>query len=114
MLAEQLKSAKNGAFAVLSYVLTMCTHAYSMVYMTTLHIRIDEDIKEKARAVFASVGLDMSTAVKMFLSQSVIENGIPFTATNNEKRIREKWDAEVREAIAQGRVYSASNPLQGL
>jgi len=46
--------------------------------MTTLNIRIDEKVKENARKTFARMGLDMSSAVKLFLYQSVEEQRIPF------------------------------------
>ncbi len=46
--------------------------------MTTLNIRIDEKIKEDARKTFARMGLDISSAVKLFLYQSVEEQRIPF------------------------------------
>lgn len=42
-------------------------------------IRIDRDIKEQAGALFSGLGLDMSSAVNMFLHQCVLRGGIPFT-----------------------------------
>lgn len=48
---------------------------------TSMSIRVDNDIKEKAKKVFNALGLDMSTAVNAFLRRSVIENGIPFELT---------------------------------
>ena len=41
-------------------------------------IRIDTDIKKKATALFASLGLDMSSAVNLFLHQCVLRGGLPF------------------------------------
>ena len=46
--------------------------------MTTLNIRIDEKIKRDARKTFARMGLDMSSAVKLFLYQTVEQQKIPF------------------------------------
>lgn len=42
-------------------------------------IRIDRDVKEQANALFASLGLDMSGAVNLFLHQCVLRGGIPFS-----------------------------------
>lgn len=42
------------------------------------NIRIDQDLKEKAQQLFSSLGLDMSTAVNIFLRQAVKEQAIPF------------------------------------
>ena len=41
-------------------------------------IRIDRDIKVQATTLFASLGLDMSCAVNLFLRQCVLRGGIPF------------------------------------
>lgn len=41
-------------------------------------ISLDEDLQAKAQKLFAECGLDLSTAINIFLSQSVRENGIPF------------------------------------
>lgn len=41
-------------------------------------ITIDSEIKAQAQALFADLGLDMSTAVNLFLRQSIRENAIPF------------------------------------
>jgi len=42
------------------------------------NIRIDEDIKERAAALYASLGLNLSDAVNVFLRISLEENGFPF------------------------------------
>ena len=42
-------------------------------------IRIDRNIKEQAGALFSGLGLDMSSAVNMFLHQCVLRGGIPFS-----------------------------------
>ncbi len=46
---------------------------------TSTNISIDADIKAKAQELFADFGLDLSTAINMFLRQSVRENAIPFS-----------------------------------
>lgn len=48
---------------------------------TTINIRIDPDDKANARVVFDKLGMDMSTAINMFLKQVVIEQGFPFKPT---------------------------------
>lgn len=42
-------------------------------------ISIDADVKAKAQELFADFGLDLSTAINIFLRQSIRENGIPFS-----------------------------------
>lgn len=43
------------------------------------NISIDADIKAKAQELFAEFGIDLSTAVNIFLRQAIRENAIPFT-----------------------------------
>lgn len=45
---------------------------------TNLSIRTDKDIKMKAEYIFENLGLNMSTAVNIFLRQVIREGGIPF------------------------------------
>ena len=49
-------------------------------YMATTptQIRIDADIKKQATALFNELGLDMSSAVNLFLHQCVLRGGLPF------------------------------------
>ena len=46
---------------------------------TSMNIRMDIDVKKQAQELFAQFGLDMTTAVNMFLRQSIRQQGIPFT-----------------------------------
>lgn len=45
---------------------------------TPTQVRIDAAIKVQAAALFASLGLDMSAAVNLFLHQCVLHQGLPF------------------------------------
>ena len=53
--------------------------------MQTTHINVRSDIetKSKAQEIFASLGLDMSTAINLFLRQTVRQKDIPFVITMN-------------------------------
>ncbi|MDR1125695.1 MAG: type II toxin-antitoxin system RelB/DinJ family antitoxin [Deltaproteobacteria bacterium] len=46
--------------------------------MATLQIRLDDSLQTRAREVATGMGLDLSTAVRIFLTQMVTENGLPF------------------------------------
>ena len=50
---------------------------------TVLQVRLDEELKEQASLVYDQLGLDLSSAVRMFLKKSVAVNGIPFEVRNN-------------------------------
>lgn len=43
------------------------------------NISLDEDLKKEAQALFAEFGLDLTTAITIFLKQSVREGRIPFS-----------------------------------
>ena len=45
---------------------------------SNINVRIDSELKAKAQAVLDRLGLDMPTAINMFLHQIVCKNGIPF------------------------------------
>lgn len=45
---------------------------------TNLNIRIDKDVKESSEKVFENLGLNMSTAINIYLRQVIRVNGIPF------------------------------------
>lgn len=65
--------------------------------MTTLNIRIDENLKNKASKAFASMGLDMSSAVKLFLHQSVLEQRMPFEIRTVNGYTRAEEDEMLKE-----------------
>ncbi|GFP05451.1 type II toxin-antitoxin system RelB/DinJ family antitoxin [Lactobacillus helveticus] len=44
---------------------------------TTVRLRLPEDLKKQATKVFNEYGLDWSSAMRMILTQVVIENAIP-------------------------------------
>ena len=46
--------------------------------MSQIAVRVDDELKKQATAIFNELGLDMSTAVKLFLKQSVLTKSIPF------------------------------------
>ena len=52
--------------------------------MATFQLRLDETLKQKADALFSSLGLDTSTAIRIFLSAAVENNGIPFPVRHTE------------------------------
>ena len=45
---------------------------------TNLNIRTDKAIKDQAEEIFNELGLNMTTAVNMFLRAAIREHGIPF------------------------------------
>lgn len=48
-----------------------------------INIKTDKELKGKAEALFEELGLNMTTAINVFLRQSVYENKIPFEIYRN-------------------------------
>lgn len=45
---------------------------------TNLNIRIEKPVKEQAEEIFNALGLNMTTAINIFLKTTIREHGIPF------------------------------------
>ena len=43
-----------------------------------INVRTDAELKIQAQKIFESIGLDLSTAVNLFLKQTVRANNLPF------------------------------------
>ena len=60
----------------------------------TIQVRVDDQLKKSADQLFSSLGLDTSTAIRMFLVASMREGGIPFNVKHRNER-----DLTIMEAI---------------
>jgi len=49
--------------------------------ITNINVRVDNDIKKEAQDIFSSLGLDMSTAINIFLRQAIRLRSIPFAVS---------------------------------
>lgn len=49
-----------------------------MAQTINVNIRMDEELKKQAERLFADLGLNMTTAINVFIRQSVNYGGIPF------------------------------------
>ena len=69
-----------------------------MANEATISFRTDPRVKRQAKELFESMGLDLSTALNMFLRQSLFDNGMPFRATREHPLNTEtRRQADVRE-----------------
>ncbi len=64
------------------------------------NITIDADTKAKAQEILADFGLDLSTAVNIFLRQMIRENAIPFTIQREGRANTESDNASAPFGIA--------------
>ena len=47
--------------------------------MTTLTIRVDDNVKKEASNIYESCGLNLSSAINMFLRQTIIKKRFPLS-----------------------------------
>ena len=45
---------------------------------STIQVRVDDDIKTKADVLFKYLGMDTTTAIRIFLVQAIANDGFPF------------------------------------
>lgn len=65
---------------------------------TTIQIRVDEDLKKEAAAVFRKMHMSLSQAIKLFLGQAVIHKRLPidvFVPNEETKRVMDEVDAGI-------------------
>ena len=63
-------------------------------------IRIDENLKKQATELFSQLGMDMSSAMNMFLRQCVMRGGLPFEVT------LPKYKQDVLDAMEEAKKLS--------
>lgn len=64
---------------------------------TTISIKIDKETLEKSEILFSKLGMDLSTAINIFVKQSLREMKIPFTisyASQNSVNIQDIYDSK--------------------
>ena len=66
--------------------------------MATIQIRVDDAVKAAADNLFDNLGLDTSTAVKIFLVAALDNEGIPFAVKRGKER--SAYEKSIREAAA--------------
>ena len=74
---------------------------------TPTQVRIDTNIKKEATALFSSLGLDMSSAVNLFLHQCVLRGGLPFAVEVPQ------YSDKTLNAMAEARRISRDPDVKG-
>ena len=63
-------------------------------------VRIDENIKKQATELFSQLGMDMSSAINIFLRQCVMRGGLSFEV------VVPQYKSEVIEAMEEAKAIS--------
>lgn len=56
--------------------------------MAVLQVRIDDELKWQSNEILEEIGIDMSTAIRMFLKKVIMARGIPFDTKIDEQSLR--------------------------
>ena len=66
--------------------------------MTQINLKIDKKTKERAQMIYKNLGMNLSTALTVFLRQSIADNGMPFKPTlggsNSPESVQARREAE--------------------
>lgn len=68
--------------------------------MENLQIRIEQQLKDDAQQIAQQLGMDLSTAVKIFLTQMVNDHGLPFKPSL-DPFYSEKNQARLAQSLAE-------------
>ena len=85
----------------------------TMTETTNVSIRMDVNIKKQAEELFADLGLNMTTALTMFLRQAIRTQGIPFEITRipNKETLAAMLEAESAAADPNVKGYNDLDEL---
>jgi DNA-damage-inducible protein J len=95
---------------VLTLYMTVMYYIYtnpikrSVKIMTNITVRIDDDVKRDAEALFGKLGLSISGAINVFFRQAIREQAIPFrvrAVSEYDEYFNERNMERLRESIAQ-------------
>ena len=84
--------------------------------MANVNIRIDQEIKKKAEAIFKGLGLTPTSAITMFYIQTIRNNGIPLVLkqeTPNKETLEAIQEVEEMEKdhSKRNRIYNDADEL---
>jgi DNA-damage-inducible protein J len=65
---------------------------------TNINIRVDSDLKANAQEVLGNLGMDLSTAISVFLKQIVYQRAIPFVIS--EPKVQGDNEYTLRKSMA--------------
>ena len=82
---------------------------------TSMSIRLDSGVKEQAQQVFNHLGMDMTTAITIFLRQAIQYQGLPFDVRldENRKLLQVLTDVDQHRNMSQS-FESVSNLMEDL
>ena len=81
-----------------------------VVKMATVTARVDENVKKEAETLFKKMGLNMSTAMNLFLKKCILERGIPFELKISNKETRKVLE-KVEKGIGLSKIFDSIDKM---
>jgi len=86
-----------------------------MAATTNLSVRIDRELKEEADQVFNALGMNLSTAITIFVRQAVRQKKIPFeialTPDDDKKSVAKREAMEASKRIWENSVQMGTDKM---
>ena len=76
-----------------------------------VQVRIDEELKDRATAIYDALGIDLSTAIRMFLKRSVMVNGVPFNMTLPKTDYKAERAARALQELSNAAVENGTSEM---
>lgn len=73
---------------------------------STIQVRVEDDLKVKSDELFKKLGTDTTSAIRMFLTQAILNDGFPFEIKVKKKAenpYRPLTEDEMIEKLIKGR-----------
>lgn len=81
--------------------------------MATIQVRMSDEDKAAAEAVLEAMGMDMTTAVRVYLKRIAVTGGIPFPVTSKRLTVNgftPEFEAEVLAAAEEAKRGEGLSP----
>ncbi len=77
--------------------------------ISNINVRVDNEVKIAAELIFKKLGINMTSAINMFLRQTINDNGLPFQPNLNDSNLNQ----ETLDAIEEGRKIARDLNVKG-
>jgi DNA-damage-inducible protein J len=85
---------------------------YNFTFMTqAIQVRIDVKLKKQADRVLDDIGLDMPTAIRLFLKKVVVSKSIPFELKSTNTTANGFTEAFENEVLAEAKKKDNIGPF---
>ena len=77
---------------------------------STIQVRVDDELKSKSDRLFKELGTDTTSAIRIFLTQAVAQNGFPFEI---KKTVRNPYVPMTEEELLQKLEHARQSAERG-